>query len=111
MQVGVALGAHQSPDELEPFEGRYDFVQVMGIEHEGRQGEKFDPDHKALFLLERLRRRHPQLPLQVDGGVRLDNVRSLVKAGATRLVAGSAIFEQPDIQAAYQALYTEANAQ
>ncbi|MEK7109318.1 MAG: hypothetical protein AAB919_02680 [Patescibacteria group bacterium] len=109
VRVGVALGAHQSPDDLEPFEDQFDFVQVMGIEHEGRQGEAFDPDHKALFLLERLRRRYPHLPLQVDGGVRLENVRELVAAGATQLVCGSAIFAAEDARAAYNALYTEAN--
>jgi len=111
LQVGVALGAHQSPDDLEPFESQYDFVQVMGIEHEGKQGESFDPDNKALFLLERLRRRYPLLPLQVDGGVRLDNVAQLVAAGATRLIAGSAIFGAPDAAAAYKELYNRANAQ
>jgi len=111
IQVGVALGAHQSPDDLEPFDAQYDSVQVMGIEHEGRQGEPFDPDNKALFLLKRLRARYPHLPLQVDGGVRLDNARALVAAGATRLVAGSAIFGAKDSKAAYEALYTEANAQ
>lgn len=111
VQVGVALGAHQSPDDLDQFESQYDFVQVMGIEHEGKQGEGFDPDHKALFLLERLHTRYPNLPLQVDGGVTLENVRMLVAAGATRLVAGSAIFGTDDAPAAYKALYTGANAQ
>lgn len=107
VQVGVALGAHQSPDDLEPFNDQFDFVQVMGIEHEGRQGEPL-ADH-AFVLLERLRHRYPQLPLQVDGGVRLENIKKLVAAGATRLVAGSAVFGSEDPQAAYKALYTEAN--
>lgn len=109
VQVGVALGAHQSPDDLEPFESQYDFVQVMGIDTVGKQGEPFS--QKALFLLERLRHRYPLLPLQVDGGVRLDNVQQLVAAGATRLIAGSAIFGAPDAAAAYKELYNRANAQ
>lgn len=109
VQVGVALGAHAQPDDLEPFEEQFDFVQVMGIERVGRQGEEFS--QKALFLLERLRRRYPQMLLQVDGGVRLENAKQLVAAGATRLVAGSAIFGADDTPATYKALYTEANAQ
>lgn len=109
VQVGVALGAHAQPAELEPFESQFDFVQVMGIEHEGRQGEPFD--HKALFLVERLRALYPELPIQVDGGVKTENIRALVRAGATRLVAGSAIFGAKDAKEAYRALYTEANAQ
>ncbi len=109
VQVGVALEALGSPDELLTFEEQYDFVQVMGAEHIGKQGEPLS--QKAVFLIERLRRRYPLLPIQIDGGVRLDNVKQLVAAGATRLIVGSAIFATDDVPAAYKALYTEANAQ
>ncbi len=109
VQVGLAVGCQQNLDDLEPFEGQYDFVQVMGIEHIGKQGEPLS--QKALFMLERLRHRYPNLPLQVDGGVKPENAAALVAAGATRLVAGSAIFGSDDARAAYQALYTVANAQ
>lgn len=109
VMAGVALGAHQSPEDLEPFEAQFDFVQVMGIEREGRQGEPFDKDHKPLFLVERLHRRYPDLPLQVDGGVTAKNVRELVQAGARRLIAGSAIFKAEDPAAAYLELVALAN--
>ena len=39
-----------------------------------------------------LRKKHPELVISVDGGVKLENVKELVKAGANRLVVGSAIF-------------------
>lgn len=109
IQAGVALGAHQTPDDLAPFEAQYDFVQVMGIEKEGHQGEPFDPDRRALFLLERLHGRYPELPLQVDGGVKKENIAELVAAGATRLIAGSAIFGTEDPAAAYKELYNIVN--
>src|SRR3989344_4093184 len=48
VRAGVALGPQQSPDVLEPFESQFDFVQVMGIDREGRQGEPFDI--KALYF-------------------------------------------------------------
>lgn len=108
VKVGVALGALQSPDDLLSFESQFDFVQVMGIAREGRQGEPFD--ERARHLVERVRHRYPNLPIQVDGGVRRENVRALVAAGATRLVAGSSIFGAEDVKAAFDALYTEANA-
>lgn len=108
VKVGVALGVEQNLDDLEPFEAQFDFVQVMGIEREGRQGQPFD--QRARWLLERLRRRYPALPLQVDGGVSLENARALAEAGATRLVVGSALWSAPDLKAAYEALYNEANA-
>ena len=100
VRAGVALGAQESPDLLLPFESQFDFVQVMGIDREGRQGEPFDI--KALYLVERLRARYPDLPLQVDGGVTLENARALAAAGANRLVVGHAIVKAPDPAAAYQ---------
>lgn len=105
--AGVALLPDAQPEALEPFEAQFDFVQVMGINHIGRQGEPFE--QKALYLLERLRRRYPELPLQVDGGVTMETARALVQAGATRLVSGSAIMKAKDPKAAYQALVQEAN--
>lgn len=38
-----------------------------------------------------------EIEIQVDGGIKLDNVREVVQAGATVIVAGSAIFNTPDI--------------
>ena len=105
--VGVALGAHASPDELQPFEHLMDFVQVMGIAKAGYQGRPFD--EQALSLVSRLRHRYPELTIQVDGGVSLKNARALAKAGANRLVAGSAIFNSPDPQRALEELSQEAN--
>lgn len=110
VRSGVALDAHAQPEDIDRFEGQYDFVQVMGIEHEGKQGEPFDPDHKALYLIERIRTRYPELPIQVDGGVTLENATRLVAAGATRLVAGSAVFGADDPAAAYKTLYNMVNA-
>jgi ribulose-phosphate 3-epimerase len=42
------------------------------------------------------------VPIQVDGGVGEDNAAQLRTAGATLLVAGSAIFGEPDPAAAYR---------
>ncbi len=109
VHAGIALGAEENLEALEQFEGQYDFVQVMGVDHEGRQGEPFD--RKALYLVERLRRRYPHLPIQVDGGVSLENARELVAAGATALVVGHAIVKASDPALAYKELYNRVNAQ
>lgn len=107
VHAGVALGPGDQPDVLEPFDAQFDFAQVMGIEHEGRQGEPFDK--RALYLVERLRKRYQYLPIQVDGGVTLENAHALAQAGATRLIVGSAIYKTDDPVAAYHALVAEAN--
>jgi ribulose-phosphate 3-epimerase len=107
VKVGVALLPTAQPDELEPFEAQFDFVQVMGIDKIGYQGEPFDKH--ALYLIERMRKRYPSLTIQVDGGVSMENANALAKAGANRLVAGSAIFGQDDPIQAIADLRAEAN--
>ena len=106
--TGIALMPDMQPEVLEKFDALYDYVQVMGINRVGRQGEPFEP--RSLSLIERLRRRYPDLAIQVDGGVSLKTARRLAQAGATRLVVGSAIVAADNPEEAYKALYTEANA-
>ena len=108
--TGLALQSHDSPEAMEPFMGLYDFVQVMGIDHIGKQGEPPDPHGKAVELVQRLRNIYPTLQIQVDGAV-APKIKEYVAAGATRLVVGSAILTAEDPRAVYNALYTEANAQ
>ncbi len=105
--TGLALLPTMQPDVLDSFDTLFDYVQVMGIEREGFQGQPFN-EH-AIPLIERLRRRYPDLLIQVDGAVKLENVRALVQAGANRLIVGSAIFEADDPLEALEALKREAN--
>jgi ribulose-phosphate 3-epimerase len=46
----------------------------------------------------------PEIHVQVDGGVTNENVRSIYDAGATLIVAGTAIFEREDLPRAYRRL-------
>lgn len=107
IQTGVALGLNAELDALDSFDALFDYIQVMGIARVGYQGEPFDT--RALTMVERLRTRYPDTAIQVDGGVRADNARALVRAGASRLVVGSAIFAADNPEEAYKALYTEVN--
>ena len=45
--------------------------------------------------------------LEVDGGVKVDNIRRIADAGADTFVAGSAIFGQPDYKAVIDAMRAE----
>ena len=105
--TGLALLPTMQPDVLDSFDTLFDYVQVMGIDREGFQGQPFN-EH-SIVLIERLRRRYPDLVIQVDGAVTLEHVRALVSAGANRLVVGSAIFGADDPLAAFEALRAEAN--
>ena len=106
--IGVALRAHDEPQALDPFAGLYDYVQIMGIDQEGSQGQPADPHHKDVGLLRALRAAHPELVLQVDGAVAA-RAQELAVAGANRLVVGSALVRAEDPRAVYKQLYTLVN--
>ncbi|MCX6819741.1 MAG: hypothetical protein NT019_00405 [Candidatus Adlerbacteria bacterium] len=94
VEVGVALMPGASLDTLLPFTDLYDFVQVMGVGRIGFQGQEFDA--RCVELVQKLRAAHPDLCIQVDGGVTLEHVRALAQAGANRLVVGHDILEAED---------------
>ncbi|MDO8420378.1 MAG: ribulose-phosphate 3-epimerase, partial [Rubrivivax sp.] len=45
-----------------------------------------------------------EIALEVDGGIKVDNIRAVADAGADTFVAGSAIFGQPDYKAVIDAM-------
>ena len=51
---------------------------------------------KVRLLRKALDDRKLTAELEVDGGIKIDNARRVADAGATVLVAGSAVFEDPD---------------
>jgi ribulose-phosphate 3-epimerase len=108
---GVALGVALLPGDdagtFAQYKELVDFVQVMGIAKVGVQGSEFDS--RALALIAALRRDNPELLIQIDGGVRLENARQIAQAGANRLVVGSAIFSHAEPRAAIEELKREAN--
>lgn len=74
------------------------YVQFMGIARIGRQGQPFDT--RVLEQIHTFRRRNPDLPFQVDGGVSFDSAKKLVSLGTTNLVMGSGILRADDPAAA-----------
>jgi ribulose-phosphate 3-epimerase len=107
IELGVALLPGDAPELFAQYKEMVDFVQVMGIAKVGVQGSEFDA--RALDLIASLRQNHPELAIQVDGGVKLENARAVARAGANRLVVGSAIFSQGEPREAIEALKKEAN--
>lgn len=106
VRAGLALRPTDAPEALDAFAGLYDFVQVMGIDNEGKQGEPFNP--RAVELVSQLRAVYPSLYIQVDGHA-VGHERELARAGANRLVIGSAVVRSDDPHAALKEAYTKAN--
>lgn len=99
-EVVIAVGREHTPKDIERLVADIAGVQIMGIDHIGRQGEPFDT--QAIAQVSLFRDAFPELPISVDGGVNTGNARALYKAGATRLVAGSAILGTRDPLGAYE---------
>jgi ribulose-phosphate 3-epimerase len=82
-----------------------DLVLVMSV-NPGFGGQKFIPG--ALSKLREVRRRIDasgrEVRLEIDGGVKVDNIGLIAKAGADTFVAGSAIFGERDYRAVISAM-------
>lgn len=100
--IGIALNPETPIALIEPYVGMVDFVQCMGIAKIGYQGEPFDD--RVLAQVNALRVKYPNVPISVDGGVNKETAPLLKAAGATRLVAGSAIFGATEASLAIEAL-------
>lgn len=94
-RAGVALNPATPAATLEYALDRADLVLVMSV-NPGFGGQAFIPSTYAKLRDLRGRLGERALELSVDGGVKLEHCRPLVQAGATTLVAGSAIFGAPD---------------
>jgi ribulose-phosphate 3-epimerase len=99
LAVGVAFNPETEPGEAARFAGRADaeIVLCMSI-HPGYSGQAFMPE--ALDRIAELKAL-VEVPIQVDGGVDETNARALREVGARLLVAGSAVFGDPDPAEAY----------
>ncbi len=101
LMLGLALNIDTDTMVLEPFINDINYVQFMGIKTIGKQGEPFDP--RVLEKITAFRKRHPDISVQVDGGVTLETAPALLDAGVSRLVLGHALRDAEDIAAAYRA--------
>lgn len=71
------------------------FVQFMGIENIGYQGEEFD--ESILEKIKNFKNKYPDIIVSVDGGVNLNIAHELKNIGVDRVVSGSAIYNSNDI--------------
>jgi ribulose-phosphate 3-epimerase len=94
---GLALNPGTPIRLLEEILGDIDNLLLMSV-NPGWGGQSFIPSSldKIRRLKDWLRREGRDIPVAVDGGINLDNLEDLVRAGMDIVVSGSAIFEAPD---------------
>jgi ribulose-phosphate 3-epimerase len=97
VRPGLTLNPETPVDAVLPHLGSIDLALVMSV-HPGFGGQKFIEGSlgKVKSIREALDARRLAAELEVDGGIKPENAARVLAAGATVLVAGSAIFEDPD---------------
>ena len=98
---GLVFNPGTPLDWLDHTIDKLDLVLIMSV-NPGFGGQTFIPASLAKLELARARvdaaqqRTGRQILLEIDGGVKVDNIAAIAKAGADTFVAGSAIFGTPD---------------
>ena len=111
-KAGLVLNPATSLDYLDHVMDKLDLILIMSV-NPGFGGQKFIPH--ALAKLRAVRARidahraagGQEIWLEVDGGVKADNIRAIAAAGADTFVAGSAIFGADDYARVISAMRTE----
>lgn len=90
MRLGIAFEHNTDVQDILDIQDEISYVQCMGIERVGAQGNPFDETvlERIAFIKSNL----PNHTIGIDGAVTLENIKQLKKAGVTRFVVGSAIF-------------------
>lgn len=89
-QVGLSLNPTTPISKLEPFVGEIDFVQFMTV-IPGAQGRGFK--NPVLNKMVRFKAAHPEMKVQVDGGINEKTLGLVLESGADDVIIGSAIFK------------------
>jgi len=98
-KTGLVLNPATSLNLLENFWGKLDMVLLMSV-NPGFGGQNFIPSvlDKISTLREIIDDKNLNIRLEVDGGIKLDNIAEVSKAGADTFVSGSAIFSEKNYQ-------------
>ena len=97
MLAGVAVNPHTPVENLKDILANIDLVCLMSV-NPGFGGQSFIQHtlHKIKQLREMIDEQSLNVKIQVDGGVTLENAKSIIDAGADVLVAGNTVFKAAD---------------
>ena len=101
MKAGVSLNPHTSLSNLENVLSDVDMVLIMSV-NPGFGGQSFIP--QALTKVKQLKQMlkdsgNEHVEIEIDGGIKLDNIKEVAQAGVDVFVSGSGIFKSDDPKA------------
>ena len=93
VKAGLAINPDTNWEVVMPFLDKLDIIVVMSV-HPGFGGQKFISSalEKLKLLRKKINETHPNIELEIDGGVNFENIDSIIKAGANVIVAGTTTF-------------------
>ena len=105
MQAGVAINPHTPVGNLADVLADIDLVCMMSV-NPGFGGQSFIPHtlDKIRQLRKMIDERSLHVKIEIDGGVTLENAKTILDAGADVLVAGNTVFKSADPKATIAAL-------
>ena len=105
MQAGVAINPDVPVCRLYPYIGKADYFLIMSV-FAGFGGQKFiyETLDRVAAMRAELERRGAKALIEIDGGVNLENAKTIREGGVDLIVAGSAVFGAEDPAAAIEAL-------
>lgn len=106
--AGIVLNPATPLDYLDYVMDKVDIILLMSV-NPGFGGQSFIPStlKKLQQVKQRIIESGRKIRLEIDGGVKVDNIAEIARAGADMFVAGSAIFGQPDYKAVIDAMRKE----
>ena len=107
-KAGVSLNPSTSENVIEYVLDNVDLILVMSV-NPGFGGQSFMPSTLDKIRNIRAMIGDRDIELQVDGGVNMASAKDVIEAGASVLVAGSAVFNKPDYAQAINELRCAAN--
>lgn len=105
IKAGIAISPQTQASKIKQFLDKIEVVQVMPI-YPGYAGQRFMPAQLAKVKM--IRKWNKKVAIQIDGGVHVGTACECVKAGATRLAAGSAIWNSDNPRRAIEELLQDA---
>jgi ribulose-phosphate 3-epimerase len=107
-QAGVVFNPATPLHYLDYVMDKIDMILLMSV-NPGFGGQSFIPSSldKLQDIRQRITASGRDIRLEIDGGVKVDNIAEIAQAGADTFVAGSAIFGQPDYKAVIDEMRAE----
>ena len=95
VELGLAINPKTPVEKLIPYLKDLKFIQILTVEP-GRSGQKFQP--KVLKKIQFLRKKFPNIVIEVDGGINLKTAKLAKKAGTDILVSASYLWKSSNLK-------------